>query len=211
MASVDCGRLRIGFDWSANPVTRFPMLNEALRHQAAHYVAGTLPADARESFEVLLEAREELRRHVRSLQEVVATMTLAGQPAASPPAELKNRLLETLQQRPRPASPECLVVTDAEGRVEWVNAAFIAMCGHDLNEIKGRKPGQVLQGPETDAAAVARIRAALAAREPCHETLVNYHKDGSPYRVDVRINPILDEDGAPLQFVARERKLSDPA
>jgi PAS domain S-box-containing protein len=102
-------------------------------------------------------------------------------------------------------------VTDAEGRVEWVNAAFTAMCGHDLTEIKGHKPGRVLQGPETDAAAVARIRAALAAHEPCHETLVNYHKDGSPYRVDVRINPILDEDGAPLQFVARERKLPDPA
>lgn len=203
--------MRIGFDWPAFPVTRFPMLNEALRNQAAHYVAGTLTADERESFEVLLEAREELRQHVRSLQEVVTTMTLAGRPAVPPPPGLKSRLLDTLQQRPRNPSPECLVVTDAAGRVEWVNAAFTAMCGHDLNEIKGRKPGQVLQGPETDAAAVARIRAALAAREPCHETLVNYHKDGSPYRVDVRINPILDEDGAPLQFVARERKLPDPA
>ena len=187
------------------------MLNEALRNQAAHYVAGTLSADERESFEVLLEAREDLREHVRSLQEVVATMTLADRPTATPPPGLKNRLMDALQQRPRNPSPECLVVTDATGRVEWVNAAFIAMCGHDLNEIKGRKPGQVLQGPETVAAAVARIRAALAAREPCHETLVNYHKDGSPYRVDVRINPILDENGAPLQFVARERKLPDPA
>jgi PAS domain S-box-containing protein len=89
-----------------------------------------------------------------------------------------------------------------------VNAAFTAMCGYTQEELQGRKPGHLLQGPETDPAAVQRIRAALAARQACRETLVNYHKDGTRYRVQVAITPILDDGGDPLWFVAKERKLA---
>jgi hypothetical protein len=38
---------------------------------------------------------------------------------------------------------------------------------------------------------------------------VNYHKDGTPYRADVRIMPILDNAGQTLWFVAKERKLAE--
>jgi hypothetical protein len=83
------------------------------------------------------------------------------------------------------------------------------MCGHDLADLRGRKPGPLLQGPETDPAAVARIRAAVQARQACRETLVNYHKDGRAYRADIRIAPVLDDTGEPLWFVARERLVPD--
>jgi hypothetical protein len=56
---------------------------------------------------------------------------------------------------------------------------------------------------------VGRLRTAISEKRPCRETLVNYHKDGSQYRVDIRLYPILDDDGRPLWFVARERKLED--
>jgi hypothetical protein len=82
------------------------------------------------------------------------------------------------------------------------------MCGFTLNELAGHKPGQVLQGPKTDPAAVQRIRVAVAACRPVRETLVNYHKNGSAYRVDITITPILDDERAPLWFVAQERKLA---
>ena len=108
---------------------------------------------------------------------------------------------------PRPAEPEGFVVTDPRGLVEWINPAFTALCGYALEEIKGRKPGHLLQGPGTDPAPVARIRESLREKRPCRETLVNYHKDGTLYRVDVRITPILDDDRQPLWFVAQERKL----
>ena len=78
-----------------------------------------------------------------------------------------------------------------------------------LAELKGHKPGHVLQGPETDRVAVGRIRTALRERQSCRETVVNYHKDGSNYRAEVNIMPILDDAGEPLWFVARERKLAE--
>ena len=147
---------------------------------------------------------------VSELSDVVASVTVAGfTSVAAPPAALKTRILDSLATLPVRQEPEGLVATDPAGLIQWVNGGFTAMCGYSLEELKGRKPGHVLQGPDTDRAAVDRIRAALRAGRDCRETLVNYHKDGTRYRADVRIAPILDDDDKPLWFVARERKLAD--
>lgn len=184
------------------------MLADALQDRAALFVAGAMTAAERDSFEVLLEYHGELRAHVARLQEAVAAVELARDAVGTaPPADLRARILGALDSLPAASGPDSLVVTDATGRVEWVNEAFTAMCGYSLAELRGRKPGQVLQGPGTEAAAVVRMREALRARRPCCETLVNYHKDGSAYRAEVRISPVLDDAGEPLYFVARERKL----
>ncbi|MCW5547473.1 MAG: PAS domain-containing protein [Opitutaceae bacterium] len=170
-----------------------------------------MTAPERESLEVVLEFHDGLRAAVAQMQQVVAAVTLAkGVGAAKPSAQLKQRILTAAGSSPR-AEKDCLVVTTPAGLVEWVNAEFTAMCGYELAELKGRKPGSLLQGPDTDPAAVARIRAALRERRPCRETLVNYHKDGTAYRADIRISPVLAEEGEPLWLVARERKLPDVA
>ena len=185
------------------------MLSDLLDERAALYASGAMPAAEREAFEVLLEYRTELRAQVARMQEALGLAALAGRDSlVAPPAALRNRILRAVERTsPGGDAPEAFVVTGPGGLIEWVNPAFTAMCGYSLDELRGRKPGQLLQGPETDAAAVARIRAALRGARPCRETLVNYHKDGSAYRVDLRILPILDDARQPLWFVARERKL----
>jgi len=174
-----------------------------------HYVSGAMTAAEREGFDVVLEFHRELQAHVAGLQDVVATLVMARvAPVAAPPATLKSRLLsaaEDLMSRPE---PDALVVTQPDGRLEWANSVFTAMCGYSLAELQGRKPGHLLQGPETDPAVVQRIRASLRANQACRETLLNYHKDGTRYRADVRIMPVLDDEGRPLWFVAKERKLA---
>jgi PAS domain S-box-containing protein len=188
------------------------MRAEQLQDRAVQYVSGAMTAAERESFEVVLEFHRDLRLQVAELQEVASTVAMApvGR-LMDPPADLKSRLLGAVETLPPRREPDGLVVTDAEGRVEWINPAFTAMCGYSLEEIRGRKPGHLLQGPATDPAAVERIRAALRDRRPCREALVNYHKDGTRYRADVRISPVLDDDAQPLWFVARERRLPDDA
>jgi PAS domain S-box-containing protein len=104
-----------------------------------------------------------------------------------------------------------MVVTCPLGRVEWVNPQFIAMCGHSFEEIRGRKPGEFLQGPDTDAGVVQRIRDAIRARRKCRERLYNYHRNGTRYAVEVALTPVLDDAGEPLWFVAKERKLAEVA
>ena len=186
------------------------MLSEFLQDRASRYVSGDLTVSEHESFEVLLEYHHELRAHVAGLQEVVTALMMAGMtPLVAPPVELKARLLDALDAQSPKAEPDGLVVADSDGLVEWVNPVFMAMCGYSLEEIRGRKPGHLLQGPGTDPAPVGRIREALQERRPCRETLVNYHKDGTRYRVDVRITPILDDARQPVYFVAREQKLPE--
>ncbi len=184
------------------------MLSELLQDRAALYVAGLMTAAERDNFELVLEFHHELQAQVAGLLEVgTAVLTSRLRSEARPPAALKDRILGALAIQARPAEPEGLVVAGASGLVEWVNPAFSAMCGYDLEEVKGRKPGRLLQGAETDLRAVQRIREAVRDRRPCRETLANYHKNGDLYHVDIAITPILDDDGQPLWFVAKERKL----
>lgn len=185
------------------------MISDVLQDRAAQYVSGAMPAAEREAFEVLLDFDPALGAHVAALQEAAALSLFAPRPALTvPPATLRDRILAAAATTPQDC-PDAFVVTDATGGVVWINAAFTAMCGYSLAELQGRKPGHVLQGRDTDAATVARLRVAVAERRPCREQLINYHKDGHAYRADVRITPILDDDAQPLYFVARERVLAD--
>ena len=184
------------------------MLSDFLQDRSALYVSGAMPVEEREAFEVLFEFDPVLGRHVAALQEAAALSLLGPQPAlAAPPAMLRERILAVAAMTPQ-ETPDALVVTDPAGGIVWINAAFTDMCGYSLDELRGKKPGRVLQGRDTDAATVDRIRTAVAARRPCREQLVNYHKDGHAYRADVRIAPILDDASEPLYFVARERVLA---
>jgi PAS domain S-box-containing protein len=185
------------------------MIPEVLHDRAALYVAGAMTAAERENFELVLEFHPGLRSEVARLQDAGTALWLAVErPQRKAPPSLKDRILAALGPQPRPEDAAGFVAADARGRVEWVNPAFTALCGYSLDEIKGRKPGEFLQGPATDRHAVQRIRAALQTRQPCRETLANYHKDGTRYHVDIAITPIVDDDGEPLWFVARERKVS---
>ncbi len=189
------------------------MLNELLQERAALYAAGTMTAPEREQFELVLEFHEELRGLVSGLSETAATITLGTLPAggAAPSPELKARILATVATRPQQTTPEGLVVTGPDGFVQWVSPAFTAMCGYALGELSGKKLGPILQGEKTDHAAAVRMREAVQAHRPCRETILNYHKDGTPYWVEIAITPILDDAGLPLWMVARERELPDRA
>jgi PAS domain S-box-containing protein len=180
-----------------------------LNERAALYVAGAMTAAEREAFELVLEFHDGVRAEVARLQAIGAELVLAQAPlAAEPPAPLRDRVLQSIAAESCPPAPAALVVTGPEGRVEWVNNSFTGMCGYSLADLRGRKPGELLQGPATDREAVARMRVALREGKPCHETLNNYAKDGSLYRVDVAITPIVDDAGSPRWFVARERLLA---
>lgn len=105
--------------------------------------------------------------------------------------------------------PLGVVIADTERRVQWVNKAFSDMCGHSLSEIRGRRPGDVLQGAESDPEAVRVMRNALNEGTSCHTQLVNYHKDGHPYWVDIFLRPAFGPDGKIKFYFAVEREVTE--
>jgi PAS domain S-box-containing protein len=186
------------------------MINDFLQDQAALYSSGAMTAEERDQFELILEFHAELREFVSGLTEVGAAVALATQPPGKGPSpDLKARLASLIADRPQRRTPEGLVMSGPDGRVQWINSAFSAMCGYTLEELRGQKLGPILQGPKTDRETADRMRRAVHEYRPCRETILNYHKDGSPYWADVAITPIFDDAGQPLWLVAREHEVTD--
>lgn len=104
--------------------------------------------------------------------------------------------------------PDSVVLTDNKGRITWTNSAFHELCGYSKSFVAGRKPGSFLQGPETDQKTVSYIRKAIENQVSIDAELINYHQDGSPYWVSLRITPIKAEDGELEGFLAIERDIT---
>ena len=104
---------------------------------------------------------------------------------------------------------ECVIITDAQGRTIWVNNALERLSGYAAEEFSGRKPGELLQGPDTDPATVNRIGQAVREGREIQCELLNYRKSGESYWLDMNITPICDQSGRPEKFIAVEREITE--
>jgi PAS domain S-box-containing protein len=100
------------------------------------------------------------------------------------------------------------IITDARGRIEWVNPGFTRLTGYTLAEVVGRTPGSVLHGPLTDPITRQRMHEALAAHAGFQVELVNYHKSGRPQWVSVEVQPWRDEHGAIIGYMGLETDIN---
>ncbi len=96
------------------------------------------------------------------------------------------------------------IIADREGRTVWANPAFERLTGYPLAALLGRKPGELLQGPGTDPETVAAMSSALKAGGPFSGELLNYHRDGTAYWIELAISPIRDARSQVTGFVAIE-------
>lgn len=102
-----------------------------------------------------------------------------------------------------------VVITDAHGRITWVNRAFERITGYELKEVMGRIPGSFLQGPDTDPKTKAQIREAIEKRESYNGLILNYTKNGKPYWLRIAMDPILGDLGELQGFIAIESDVTE--
>ena len=91
----------------------------------------------------------------------------------------------------------------------FVNPAFETLAGFPATELLGRNC-RMLQGPDTDRAAVARIRAAIRAGVECRELLLNVrgpHRE--PWWNEVHLSPVHYEHGRLVQYVGLQNDVTD--
>lgn len=101
-----------------------------------------------------------------------------------------------------------IVITDAKGRITWVNAAFTTVTGYKLEEVAGYTPGSILQCSATDPETVAEIRTALGKGEGIRKTILNRAKCGREYWLDLEIRSIHDSEGRLDGFIAIENDVT---
>ena len=107
------------------------------------------------------------------------------------------------------ATDNMVVITDAEGLVDWVNPAFERRTGYRLAEVRGRTPGSVLQHDDVDPATVDLMRTAVREGRSFSAEVLNHAADGTAYWVFLEVNPLHDQDGSVTGFVAVESDITE--
>lgn len=111
------------------------------------------------------------------------------------------------------ASPIAAVVSDpqqADNPIIDCNQAFVDLTGYGRDEIIGRNC-RFLSGPGTEEALTAQLRTGIAARRPVMVEILNYKKDGTPFRNAVMVAPIFGASGALEYFLGSQVEVRDPA
>ncbi|KQQ34787.1 histidine kinase [Methylobacterium sp. Leaf125] len=151
---------------------------------------------------------ERLRRRERELEARVAMLEGERQDGLRRPGH---------GQRTSAASPDLLftaaektrmpqIITDPnqpDNPIVFANRAFQNLCGYEASELIGRNC-RFLQGPGTDPADTAKVRDAIAARRDVVVEILNYHRDGTPFRNELYVSPVFDPDGALRYFFASQ-------
>jgi hypothetical protein len=110
-------------------------------------------------------------------------------------------------------SPIATVITDQripDYPIVAVNRAFCELTGYAEEEIKGRNC-RFLSGAATDRTAQSRLRIAVQEGQPLLVELVNYQKDGTPFRNAVMIAPVLGPGGDLAYFLGSQMDVTEGA
>ena len=102
-----------------------------------------------------------------------------------------------------------VIITDADGRIEYINPGFTKLTGYGFEEVQGKKPGDFLQGKDTDPETVRTISASLQRGEAFYEEILNYTKAGEPYWISLAVNPVRNEAGKTVRYISIQANISD--
>jgi PAS domain S-box-containing protein len=133
------------------------------------------------------------------------TTTLTAQRARLREKEAEARKLALVAS----LTDNAVIVTDADGRIEWVNDGFARLTGWASEEVIGKTPGSFLQGPDTSPATIQMMREKLRNGEGFRTEVLNYGKDGRKYWISVEVRPILDEAGVLTNYMAVESNVTE--
>jgi len=134
--------------------------------------------------------------------------------------DLENVLPETLKNHPVVRAFQItrasFIITNARlpgNPIVYASPRFLYLTGYSIERILGRNC-RFLQGPETDPAAVARLREAVDNGRDTAVTLLNYRSDGTTFWNQVLISGVWEEvDGEStlLYFIGLQHPTARPA
>ncbi|MCK6426693.1 MAG: PAS domain S-box protein [Burkholderiaceae bacterium] len=160
-----------------------------LRHRDGHWVwvldAGRV---------VARDAQGQALRAVGILQDISERRTVEEQ---------LRKLSLAVEQ-----SAETIVITDLDGRIEYVNEAFTRISGYRADEVIGQNP-RVLNSGQTPPETYVELWRSLTAGQTWRGEFVNRRKDGSLYVESAVLSPIRRADGRITHYVAVKEDVSE--
>ena len=105
-------------------------------------------------------------------------------------------------------SSSSVVITDVEGRIEYVNPKFTQVTGYTLEEAIGKNP-RVLKSDEHPPEFYKDLWRTITSGREWHGEFCNRKKNGQRYWESASISPIRDVNGKPNYFVAVKEDITE--
>lgn len=116
-----------------------------------------------------------------------------------------NNLMATALE----ACTEAVLIADQYGQVVWVNTSFEQLSGYMLEEVKGKKPGDLISSGEQPPQFYQQMWSTLACGQPWSGELINRRKNGQRYYEQMTITPVKNRTGYVQNFIAVKKDITD--
>jgi diguanylate cyclase (GGDEF)-like protein/PAS domain S-box-containing protein len=105
-------------------------------------------------------------------------------------------------------SPDAVIITNAQGFIEYVNPSFEKISGYRLADLRGRTPS-LLKSDRQDPEFFQRMWAALKTGASFRGEVANRKKSGEVYYEDFQVQPIADGDGVITHYISIGRDITE--
>jgi PAS domain S-box-containing protein len=105
-------------------------------------------------------------------------------------------------------SPACVVITDIEGRIEYVNPKFLELTGYSMDEVIGENP-RVLKSGEQSEEVYKDLWKTITSGGEWRGEFHNKKKNGELYWESAAISPIRDRKGKINHFIAVKEDITE--
>lgn len=106
------------------------------------------------------------------------------------------------------SAANAVVITDRDGKIEWVNQAFIELSGYQQEEVIDVKLN-ILKSGEHSKEFYAEMWNTILAGSVWQGELVNVRRDGTRYFEEQTITPVKDQRGEITHFIAIKQDITD--
>ncbi len=127
--------------------------------------------------------------------------------------ELKKRSQEAddqlrLQSLALEAAANAILITDAEGSIQWANPAFTSLTGYSLQETKGENP-RLLKSGRHSSKFYKSLWQTIKTGEIWQGEVLNKRKNGELYIEEMTIAPLLNENEEISNYIAIKQDVTE--
>jgi PAS domain S-box-containing protein len=105
-------------------------------------------------------------------------------------------------------SSVAMVIADNDGTIQWVNKSYETITGYNKDQLIGRKPGHLLQGPESKPETIRYMSQQLKAGKGFDVETINYRGGKEPYWASTTVVPAVAKNGRVEYYFGLQRDIT---